>query len=127
MKNIKKEKQVRAPRYFVGRRFQDLMVEISQLFLPALWEEVENPPQIKIIPVNPLPYKLWWEFYADDVKICTICYEAQDEENGTNNISWLEWYTNFQDTSIREFYDRAELIPEWVETDEDEDKFFKIE
>lgn len=124
MKKTKREKQVRVPRYFVGSSLQDLLFEITQLLTPDLFFD-KNPHQVKIIPVHPKPYKMWWEFYVNDVKICTVCYEAQDEKYGTNNMCWLKWYNDFQGYCLRELYDREGLIPEWVETDEDEDEFFK--
>ena len=81
--------------------------------------------KITIVPVHPKPFKLWWEFYCGDLKICTIKYEAQDERNGFDNESWLEWHNNFHNCFLEELYVTNIGYPEWVETEEDEDEFFR--
>lgn len=113
----KVEKMQSVPRYFVGRPFQDLMIELTQLFTDSEF--------IKIIPTNPEPFKLCWEFYAEDIKICTICYEAQDKVTGNDIICYVEWFNNYEGYSLQQLYYNEGFFPDWVETEEDEEKFLK--
>ena len=111
-------------RYFVGSNLGDLIFEITQILIEV--GENEKPPnnKVKIVPLHPKPFKLWWEFYNGDVKICTIRYEAQDT-GGTTNLCWLEWHNDYNGSGLEELYISSIGFPEWVETDEDEELFFK--
>jgi hypothetical protein len=122
----KNEKSVkRAPRYFLGSTIQDLMFDFTQAFVDIGIKNDSTKEKITIIPVHPKPYKLWWEFYAGDFKICTICYEAQDERTGLNNECWLEWYGDSKGIFLEELYYSCIGLPDWVETEEDEEEFFR--
>lgn len=119
-----KETVTSCTRYFYGRSLHDLMFEVTQMLMPNLFSNPNNSQEVKIIPVHPKPFKLGWVFYVDGVKICTLRYEALDERNGNNNVCWLDWYDTYE-CSFRELYECSFCFPEWVETDEDEDLFFK--
>lgn len=124
-KNVTVQESVpSSTRYFYGRSLQDLMFEVTQMFMPDLHFNPNDLQEVKIIPVHPKQFKLGWDFYEDGVKICTIRYEAQDEKNGNNNVCWLDWYDTYG-CSFRDLYEGTFGIPEWVETDEDEDLFFE--
>ena len=112
-----------ASRYFVGRTLEDLMFEITQI-LTSFSDEETSVEKVIIKPVNPEPFKLWWEFYSGETKICTIKMEAQDL-NGNHNLTWLEWHNDFDNTCFEELYISCFGFPDWVETDEDEEEFFK--
>ncbi|HEY5122106.1 MAG TPA: hypothetical protein VIK14_00060 [Ignavibacteria bacterium] len=123
---MQKEKKQETPlRYFVGRPLQDLIFEITKMFVPDYDGDNSFHPKLTIVPVNPKPFKLWWEFYFGNNKICTICCEAQDERNGTNNLCWLEWYDKRYGSFFYELYASEIGLPDWFETEEHEREFFK--
>ncbi len=74
-------------RYFIGQSLENLMFEITQLVFGIYKDEEPTAPhKFKIIPVKPKPFKLWWKFYVNDYFVCKICYESQDELNGTDDL-----------------------------------------
>ncbi len=112
-------------RFFIGESLGTLMFQITQLVLEIYEDKEPSAPQkVKIIPVEPKPFKLWWEFYVNDYLVCKICYEAQDELNGTDDLCWLEWY-DFRDRHFLSDYTASFGYPEWVETEEDEYLFWE--
>jgi hypothetical protein len=122
----KEKNQEIVPRYFVGRPLQDLIFEITKMFVPDYDRDKSFQPKVTIVPVNPKPSKLGWEFYFGNNKICTICCEAQDERNGTDNLCWLEWSNKRYGFFFEELYASEVGFPDMYKTKKDEIEFFKM-
>lgn len=119
---MKKEK--RTHRYFIGVDLFVLMSEITRLLIQDLLFD-ENPPNVKIIPVNSDSDICWWEFYSDDVKICAVFSEMDKEMDRQSILCWLEWYNDLRGESLRELYEREELMDDMLDLNEDECALFE--
>ncbi len=119
MKDNKNEMQQDSDNlYFLGQNLGHLMFEITQLVFAVY------PPgsEIKIVPVEPEPFNLWWEFHVDDYCVCKIRFEVKDKYHPDDNLCWLEWYDE-RDDDFLEHYVSTFGYPDWVKTEEDEELF----
>ena len=122
MKNIE---QKREPRYFVNKPILDLLLEIIQILsLEGLSEDYD---QLEVVPAHTGYLNLRWELHFNDFKICAIFMEEQDLWNGRDNCCYLEWQNDYQNESLEELYHYFKSFPEYVETEEEIEKFLEVE
>ena len=111
--------------YYVGKSLERLMLAATEMLMPNV-DFGEPAKEIKIIPAKNESLRLLWEFYANNEKVCTLCYENTNKFSYTNNFCWIEWHTPY-DASFRKMYERQfGIIPDRVEADENDDLFFEV-